>query len=210
VARYPHLLLVDAAGTERYTADRGRAPTFETPPRNRAQHANAIINALQTAQNSRGPFPVQVGNAFYESPGLTLTFESDPDFPLAFESLDMSRSKIQLLSVRKDEEGRTFATVHVPDDKIKILFGKFEKYRDADPLATDVRDNRRLVESINNIKLATLSELWTDERDLYPAANTVITWEVWLRAPVKGEAPPSATTTKAIRPKVSPTDGDHG
>jgi hypothetical protein len=191
VARYPHLLLVDAAGTERYTADRGRAPTFETPPRNRAQHAHAIINALHTAQNSRGPFPVQVGNGFYESPGLTLTFESDPEFPLAFESLDMSRSKIQLLSVRKDEEGRTFATVHVPDDKIKILLGKFEKYRDANLEAADVRDNRRLVESINNIKLATLSELWTDERDLYPAANTVITWEVWLRAPVKGEGSPS-------------------
>jgi Subtilase family len=192
VARYPHLLLVDAAGTERYTADRGRAPTFETPPRNRAQHALAMINALQTAQNSRGPFPVQVGNGFYESPGLTLTFESDPGFPLAFESLDMSRSKIQLLSVRKDDQNRTFATVHVPDDKIGVLLRKFEKYRDTNPEAGE-RDNRRLVESITNIKLATLSGLWTDDRALYPAANTVITWEVWLRRPVKGEGSPSGT-----------------
>jgi hypothetical protein len=40
---------------------------------------------------------------------------------------------------------------------------------------------RSLVESIANIKLATLRELWTDDPALYPAPNTAITWEVWLR-----------------------------
>lgn len=177
MARYPHFLLIDAAATARYTADRGGSSGFELPPRNRVQHAAHVINALQTAQNSRGTFPAQVGNGFYESPGLTLTFESEPGFPLAFESLDLSRSKIQLLAVKKDEEtGKTYATIHVPDDKISILFRKFEKYRDAELGAE--RDNRKLVESITNIKLATLSELWTDTSELYPAANTPITWEV--------------------------------
>src|SRR5262249_26310234 len=50
------------------------------------------------------------------------------------------------------------------------------------PEAPRGRENRRLAESIANIKLATLQELWTDDPTLYPAANTIIPWEVWLRA----------------------------
>jgi hypothetical protein len=187
VPRYPHLLLVDAAVAERYTATRGRGAEFKTPERDRQSHAAQVIGALRLAESQREHFPVKVGNGFYESPGLTLSFESDPDFPLAFESLDLTRSKIQLLSVTTDVSNRTVATVHVPDDKVPLLLRKLEKYRDADLEFFRGRDNRRLVESIANIKLATLQELWTDDRDLYPAANAAITWEVWLRRPVPGE-----------------------
>jgi hypothetical protein len=107
---------------------------------------------------------------------------------LAFESLDLQQSKIQLLSVIRDAENRTIATVRVPDDKVTTLLKKLEAYRDPLP---GKRDNRKLVESIANIKLSTLRELWTDEIDLYPAANTVIAWEVWLRRPEKGETLPT-------------------
>lgn len=186
--RYPHLFLVNVADTARYTANRGFSKEFNNPDRVRATHAAHVIGALQTAQGLREQFPVKVGNGFYESPGLTLSFESDPNFPLAFESLDLQGSKIQLLSVITDEDNRTIATVHVPDDKVQILLRRLETYRDANPDARRVRDHRKLVESIANIKLATLREYWTDDRDLYPAANTVITWEVWLRRPVAGEA----------------------
>jgi hypothetical protein len=142
------------------------------------------------SQAQREHFPQRIGAGFYESPGLTLTFESEPDFPLAFESLDLQASKIQLLSVTKGEDNRTIASVHVPDDKISILLRKLEAYRDFDPQAPRGRDNRKLVESISNIKLATLRELWTDDPALYPAANTIITWEVWLRHTPAGQ--PSA------------------
>jgi hypothetical protein len=186
--RYPHLLLANVAVTARYTATRGHSKEFSNPDRERAAHAAHVIGALQTAQAQRETFPVQVGNGFYESPGLTLSFESDPNFPLAFESLDLQQSKIQLLSVITDAENRTVATVRVPDDKVTTLLKKLEAYRDPAP---GKRDNRKLVESIANIKLATLRELWTDDIDLYPAANTVIAWEVWLRRPEKGEALPN-------------------
>jgi hypothetical protein len=107
--RYPHLLLANVAVTARYTATRGHSKEFSNPDRERAAHAALVIGALQTAQAQREPFPVQVGNGFYESPGLTLSFESDPNFPLAFESLDLQQSKIQLLSVITDAENRTVA-----------------------------------------------------------------------------------------------------
>jgi subtilase family protein len=194
--RHPHIILPTQAVTERYTATRSRGVEFRTPPRNRATHAAQVLRSFQQAQGAREQFPQQIGAGFYESPGLTLTFESDPGFPLAFESLDLQKSKIQLLAVTSDEQDRTFATIHVPDDKIQILLRKLEAYRDFDP-ARGGQENRRLVESIANIKLATLHELWTDETGLYPAANTIITWEVWLRRLVLGERPTLETLANA-------------
>lgn len=186
--RYPHIILPNVGETERYTATRGRGAEFTTPPRDRARHAARLIRSFGQAQAARGEFPQQVGRGFYKSPGLTLTFESDPGFPLAFESLDLQNSQIQLLAVTTDSEDRTFATIHVPDDKVHILLRKLESYRDFNPAAPQGRrENRKLVESIANIKLATLRELWTDEPALYPAANTVIAWEVWLRRQSPGQ-----------------------
>lgn len=188
--RYRHIHLVGAAATARYTATRARSPEFRTPGRQRRDHAERLIGSLTQARQQQERFPNQVGNGFYESPGLLLTFESDPDFPLAFESLDLQRSKIQLLSVKKDEQNRTIATLLVPGDKLAILIRKLEAYRDFDPENPQGRENGNLVNSISNIKLATLRELWTDASELYPAANIPITWEVWLRPPLDREQAP--------------------
>lgn len=136
---------------------------------------------------------MQVGNGFYQTTDLIITFESEPNFPLAFESLDLQTSGIQLLAVVSDADGRTLATIRLPQEKIPVLLRKLEAYRDADParpLADGEKrkqDNRKLVESISHIRQATLRQLWTDPADDYPAANTSITWEVWLRSEDPGE-----------------------
>lgn len=187
MARHPHLLLHNSGATERYTSTRSRGPSFNIPERNPAQHGAQIVAAFQQASAQREVFPQNIGNGFYQSPGLILTFESEPQFPLAFESLDLPASKIQLLSVVIDEANRTLATVHVPDDKVGVLLRKLEAYRDFDPQIQKNPKNKKLAASIANIKLATLRELWTDDPALFPAANTIIIWEVWLRQAVEGE-----------------------
>jgi hypothetical protein len=52
--------------------------------------------------------------------GLQIEFESFPDIELAFESLGREKSGIELLNVRHDEH-LTYATVFVPDGKLKIF-----------------------------------------------------------------------------------------
>src|SRR5260221_13965853 len=104
--RYPHLLLQDIAGTERYTATRAFPREPSNPDRVRETHAAHVIGAFEAARTQREVFPVQVGSGFYESPGIVLSFESDPNFPLAFESLDLANMKIQLLSVIANADNR--------------------------------------------------------------------------------------------------------
>jgi len=188
VPRYPHLLIPNAAPGSRFTSTQSPRSNFTTPPRNRVAHANALIGQLQQAAASpRRTVPRADGNGFYESPALNVTFESEPNFDLKFESLDLQNSGIELLSV-KEEATRTLATVRVPIPKVSIFIRRLEKYRDTDPnapLPPSGRrpiDHRDLAESISQIKLATLREFWTDPIDQYPAANQPITWEVWLRS----------------------------
>ena len=194
--RYSHILLPGAGEAERYTATRSGSPAFRTPPRNRTRHAAQLIRSIRAG--SSGPWTVSLSKLAVASTnrqGLILTFESDPGFPLAFESLDLQNSQIQLLAVTTDSEDRTVATVHVPDDKVHILLRKLESYRDFNPDTPQGRENRKLVESIANIKLATLRELWTDNPALYPAAHTIITWEVWLRRCIR---PSSLRRSKSL------------
>ena len=87
--RYPHLLLQDTTVAARYTATRAFPRERGNPDRVRETHAAHVIGAFEAAQTQREAFPAQVGNGFYESPGVILSFESDPNFPLAFESLDL-------------------------------------------------------------------------------------------------------------------------
>ena len=100
--RYPHLTVPTAPETLRFTSIRSARPQFNTPPRNRANHAGKLIGEIQAATAGAGRTEA-VGNGFYLVNDLTITFESDPDFPLAFESLDLQTSGINLLSVSKDE-----------------------------------------------------------------------------------------------------------
>ena len=162
--------------------------SFNAPPRNRVTHANVLIGQLQGAAGAPpATAPRSDGSGFYVSPALNLSFESEPNFELKFESLDLQRSGIELLAVKEDDDGRTIATVHVPHDKVGLFVKRLEKYRDTDPnapLPASGRrpiDHRDFAESISRIKLATLKELWTDPDDQYPQANQPITWEVWLR-----------------------------
>lgn len=190
--RYPHLIVPTAPEALRYTSPKGGGSSFSNPPRQRAQHARKLIGEFQAAVAGAGR-QEQVGNGFYQVNDLTLTFESEPNFQLAFESLDLPKSGINLLAVSNDAEGRNLATVRVPQHKVGVLLKKLEAYRDKDPnrrLAegeSPGRDNRKLVESISEIKKATLRQLWTDPAADYPVPGVVMTWEVWLRAGDTGE-----------------------
>ena len=114
--------------------------------------------------------------------GLQVEFESFPDVELAFESLARERQGIELLNVRHDET-RTLATVFVPDGKLDHFEGLIRNYleerRDS---AGRARDNRRLVDAIQQIRAASIRALWTDDDVAFPTAEEgQLWWEVWLR-----------------------------
>jgi hypothetical protein len=113
--------------------------------------------------------------------GLQVEFESFQDIDLAFESLARERSNIELLNVRHDDR-RTSATVFVPDGKLEHFENLVRDYltdrhdRTGRPL-----DHKKLINTIQQIRKASLKALWTDSPEVFPFNDDeTFWWEIWL------------------------------
>ena len=129
--------------------------------------------------------------------GLQVEFESFPDIELAFESLARESSGIELLNVRHEEQ-RTHATVLVPDGKLQHFEGLIQDYlgekRDRRGHA---RDHKTLINAIQQIRVASLRALWTDDPQVFPATDDeTFWWEVWL--PIRGDRSGTIATFRRL------------
>lgn len=188
MAQHPHLIVPQGPEPVRFTspsAGRREKPTL--PARDRAQHAQNLITQLETAADAaEARADEQRAFGLDDGLGIYLTFESEPNFELKFESLDLTRSGVELCTVKTTADNRTQATVFVPDGKLDLFLKRVVAYRDKMrmPPSGDGPgrpQNQDLVEGITGIQLAALEALWNERETLFPDPDTVITWEVWLR-----------------------------
>ena len=177
-----HLFPKSTESTEAYQyPHQVRSGEFSTPPRDRVPHAATLVSQLQSAIiGDAEEEPLQHEAA--KRKGTVLEFQSDPTFKLKLESLELRRSGIELCSSRIDESGVMHAAVFVPDGKARILISRLEQY------AADVTEeenlkprHRALIESIGEIKRATLETLWTDAGVFPDDYEKRRWWEIWLR-----------------------------
>lgn len=164
-----------------------RSDRLPLPPRERHAHAQQLIQKLEAfVTTSRERTEEQKAFGLDDGLGIYLTFESDPKFELKFESLDVTKSGIELCTVKTSADNRMLATVFVPEGKLNLFLTKVAAYRDEQTAprreGSQVRPKHQdLVESIADIKLAALEALWTEADLPFPQADATLTWEVWLR-----------------------------
>lgn len=186
VRLHPHILDPTAAASRDFKTPRpGRGTALSLQARDRAGHAAHLIAQLeQIEQSAQQRVAEQKAEGVDAGNGIYLQFDSEPGFDLKFESLEFSRSGIELCAVKKSEN-RTQATVFVPDGKIEFFLKRIESYRDNDNAPNEsgvaTPKNKDMAESVANIRLAALEALWTDEGHLFPDPTQDATWEVWLR-----------------------------
>lgn len=182
-----HLILEGFTETERFKSVSGGGPRKNIPERNRAEHGAALLGQIGELRPEFAAARQAQEEAGLESGfGLKVEFESFPDVPLAFESLSRERQGIELLNVRQEGQ-RTNATVLVPDGKLehfeKLVRDYLAEKRDS---AGKPRDNKTLLNAIEQIHAATLKSLWTDADSVFPSSDDeVFWWEVWL--PIRGD-----------------------
>jgi len=172
---FSHIVLDGLASTEPFRAPSGSGRSKHAPMQDRKAHGNKLrsqLSELPVVDHSEDESP--------EADGLQIEFESFPDIELAFESLAQERSGIELRNVRRDG-ARTLATVFVPAGKLSRFETILANYL-ADKQGAGGRslDHKALVNTIANIREATIAALWTDEGPFPDDMNEAIWWELWL------------------------------
>lgn len=180
--KYRHFVLEGVTATEPFRAQRGGGGSATIPPRDRAEHGDALLRQINELRvEALVASEAQRDAGLEEELGLQVEFESFPDVELAFEKLARERQGIELLNVRQDEN-RTYATVFVPDGKLDHFEGLVRNYlSETRDKAGRRRDNQPLVDTIQRIRAASLQALWTDDAEVFPTDDEGdLWWEVWL------------------------------
>ena len=154
------------------------------PRRNVGDHSRYLRGRLDAAwQEARELAWQRQAIALPTRSGVYLEFRSDPGANLVSKSLEDMGRGIRLLSVAErkvegEEEPATFATVFVPADKQGHFLRKVQQYETVQTEGGEPK-NRRLVDSIADIRLAMLSSFWQDTAAT-PAEEAG--WcEAWIR-----------------------------
>jgi hypothetical protein len=161
--KYRHFMLEGFTDTERFVRPRQIIKPKDIPPRNRHAHGTALLGQIEALRPQletarRGQEDVGLDGGF----GLQVEFESFPDIELAFEMLARERSGIELLNVRR-EKHLTYATIFVPDGKLAHFEGLIQSYLNENRDTKTGPKNRKLLNTIRQIRVASLRALWTDD-----------------------------------------------
>lgn len=187
----PHLFVEGRFQTEKYTYA-GQPPVREVrlPVRDRTAHATTVREQLTQAreenERQRG-----VTTSPEEPAPIILEIRSEPGLGLKLDSVEDRRKGIEVACVRTEGNVQV-ATVHVPEGQLTHFLKRVEEYLTEDTVGTAKTPahpkNQELIETIAQLRLATLRSFWTDEEVGFPLGNRPIWWEVWLRA--SGEQSP--------------------
>jgi hypothetical protein len=182
-----HIHLHNQGQQARFTWPAGGGTPMRLPSRDRDHHADhlkrSLKNAMAAAQKQQSTRDADISGG---ASGYYLEFEIGKDQRQAIDSLEDMRGKehIELLAVRpseSDPENALSATVFVPESKGAAYDKKIDQYRNEETKGGNPR-NRPLIESINDVKLATARSFFTDAHDRFPDDGQSIWWEVWIRS----------------------------
>ena len=167
----PHLFIQQLPGTLRFTSPQSGGGGLRTKAQDRAVHGAHLKAQFEASLPSEDES---------ESLALRFEFESEPGFDLKLQSLESEREGIELLSIRQ-AAAATLATVLVPRNKLGHFLKIFEDYLTKTRGPKNNPANKALVESIANVRRASVRSLWTDPDNRFPPEGSLFWWEVWLR-----------------------------
>ena len=185
----PHFFLNSTAIPKNFTAHGGGGSKLTPPRESRFLHSQKLRGDLATISTSFDTLKDEAEAVSLEMGlGIQIEFESFPDIEMAVESLANAPKKIDLLNVKTVTDGtrkKTIATVFIPDGQLAYLEQKIASYLNEDKdINGKPRDNQKLIDSIQSIRSAVFTAIWSDDNTLLPEdKDAPIWWEIWLSTP---------------------------
>lgn len=180
--KFQHLLISIKGKSEDFTAKGpgGGDGKHPSPVADRFAHAEKLLAQLADIQVLARKTDKQDDVPEGER-GVYVAVSARPGETLAYDSLDSSGSK--LLGKFGPDQAQ-MAAIILSEKGEKNLKNKLKDYRDKNHYKNGVDtgkpSNQKLIESINQINLLNIKDLWADYPEPFPASGVTFRWETWL------------------------------
>lgn len=188
MASYKHIFITGNVNSEKFkTPKRGRGKS-NIPARNRVAHSQKLLIQFDAIWQAKAQLQQQRGaEQIATREGTYISFTSAGDHDLITKSLEDLRKGIRLLNIKEipvgENQTQIRATVYVPNGKEGHFISKIQKSQQEETAKGEPK-NAPLVNSIEDVSIALLEGLWTDNPQLIPEENTK--WcEAWLNVNTK-------------------------
>lgn len=188
MATYKHIFIQGNVSSEKYRAPSARGAKPRIPIRDRATQSQKLLNQFAEIWQQKEQLQLQrSAEQIATRKGTYIQFTSAADHDLITKSLEDLRKGIRLLNIKEipvgEEQTQVRATVYVPNGKEGHFIAKIQKYQEEDT-AKGQPKNAPLVNSIEDVSVALLEGLWTDNPQLIP--SEIAKWcEAWLNVNTK-------------------------
>lgn len=185
---YKHIFITGNVNREKYKAPSSMGAQPRIPVRDRASQSQKLLNQFAAIWQAKELLQQQrEAEQIATREGTYISFTSAADHDLITKSLEDLRKGIRLLNIKEipvgDNHTQIRATVYVPHGKEGHFISKIQKYQQEETNKGEPK-NASLVNSIEDVSIALLEGLWTDNLQLIPAEITK--WcEVWLNVNTK-------------------------
>lgn len=194
MASYKHIFIQGIAKSEKYKVKGTPIKPKPLPVRDRFSHSQRLMNQFARIWHQKVELQQQrSAEQITTREGTYIQFTSAADHDLITRSLESMRGKksekwIRLLNIKSElsEENQvvTKALVYVPNGKEGHFIKKIQDYQSKNFRDTENPLNADLVNSIEDVSIALLEGLWTDNYQLIPT-DTAKWCEVWLNVNTK-------------------------
>lgn len=188
--QYKHIFITGNVTAEKFKQLSKRGKASVIPERDRAAHSRKLLQKFDEIWKEKERLQQKrTAEKIATREGTYLSFTSAADHDLITKSLENIKKGIRLLNIKEEvideNHKQTKATVYIPNGMEGFFISKIAKYQDEN-LKSGKPKNAPLVNSIEDVSIALLEGLWTDNLQLIPSENAK--WcEAWLSVNTKEE-----------------------
>jgi hypothetical protein len=177
-----HLIVKGFSEKEKYCRPTQKIDPPVIPEQNRTDHGNHLLGQIKSINRDMlSAIEIQKRAGVEADLGIRIEFESFPDINEAFEGLSFRQRGIKLENIRQSGK-QYFATVFIPEGKLSTLEKMIKDYQTC-KVGKDGKalDYRKKIDTIKEIRIASLRALWTDTVTSFPSkTEPAFWWEAWL------------------------------
>ncbi|WP_312922932.1 S8 family peptidase [Empedobacter brevis] len=185
---YKHIFITGNVSSEKFKTPQRGGGGSNIPARDRVDHSQKLLNQFEAIWQAKSQLQEQrEAEQIATREGTYISFTSAAGHDLITKSLEDLRKDIRLLNIKEipvsENQTQIRATVYIPNGKEGHFISKIQKYQEEETAKGEPK-NAPLVNSIEDVSIALLEGLWTDNPQLIPAGATK--WcEAWLNVNTK-------------------------